>query len=76
MNCPSGRGKSYKECINMNNLKKISAAVKASDADAIFVTSEQNRYYATGFASSAGELIICGDGTSSDFMARRSRSMA
>ena len=55
----------------MNNLKKISAAVKASDADAIFVTSEQNRYYATGFASSAGELIICGDGTSALFIDAR-----
>ena len=55
----------------MNNLKKISAAVKNSEADAIFVTSEQNRYYATGFASSAGELIICGDGTSALFIDAR-----
>lgn len=55
----------------MNNVKKISAAVKAGGAGAIFVTSEQNRYYATGFASSAGELIICGDGHAALFIDAR-----
>ncbi len=55
----------------MNNVKKISAAVAESEAQAIFVTSEQNRYYATGFASSAGELIICGDGHAALFIDAR-----
>ncbi len=55
----------------MNNIKKISAAVAASGADAIFVTSDQNRYYATGFASSAGELLICGDGHAALFIDAR-----
>lgn len=55
----------------MNNIRKISAAVKASPADAVFVTSGQNRYYATGFASSAGELIICGDGHAALFIDAR-----
>ena len=55
----------------MNNVKKISAAVAESEAQAIFVTSDQNRYYATGFASSAGELIICGDGHAALFIDAR-----
>lgn len=55
----------------MNNVKKISAAVAGSEAQAIFVTSDQNRYYATGFASSAGELIICGDGHAALFIDAR-----
>ncbi len=55
----------------MNNIRKISAAVKAGEAQAIFVTSDQNRYYATGFASSAGELIICGDGSAALFIDAR-----
>lgn len=55
----------------MNNIKKISAAVKNSPAQAIFVTSDQNRYYATGFASSAGELLICGDGSAALFIDAR-----
>lgn len=55
----------------MNNVKKISAAVAKSEAQAIFVTSEQNRYYATGFASSAGELLICGDGHAALFIDAR-----
>ncbi len=55
----------------MNNVKKISAAVAQSPAQAIFVTSAQNRYYATGFASSAGELIICGDGHAALFIDAR-----
>ncbi len=55
----------------MNNVKKISRAVAESEAQAIFVTSDQNRYYATGFASSAGELIICGDGSAALFIDAR-----
>lgn len=55
----------------MNNVKKISAAVAKSEAQAIFITSEQNRYYATGFESSAGELIICGDGHAALFIDAR-----
>ncbi len=55
----------------MNNVKKIAAAVAESEAQAVFVTSEQNRYYATGFASSAGELIICGDGHAALFIDAR-----
>ncbi len=55
----------------MNNIKKISKAVEASEAQALLITSDQNRYYATGFASSAGELIVCGDGSAALFIDAR-----
>jgi Xaa-Pro aminopeptidase len=42
----------------MNNLEKIKAAVKAGETDAMLVTSELNRRYATGFPSSAGVLLV------------------
>ncbi len=55
----------------MNNIKKISAALRDTDAGAIFVTSPQNRYYATGFRSSAGDLFICADGAAALFIDAR-----
>ncbi len=55
----------------MNNIKKISAALSGADAGAIFVTSGQNRYYATGFRSSAGDLFICADGAAALFIDAR-----
>ena len=60
-----------KGVFKMNNVKKISAALTGKDAQAIFVTSDQNRYYATGFGSSAGELIICADGSAALFIDAR-----
>jgi Xaa-Pro aminopeptidase len=45
----------------MNNLEKIKAAVKNSDVDALMITSEPNRQYATGFHSSAGIAVITGN---------------
>lgn len=43
------------------NIPKIQKAVAASDFDAILINSAQNRFYATGFPSSAGELLVTGD---------------
>lgn len=45
----------------MNNIEKIKAAVKNSEADALMITSESNRLYATGFHSTAGVAIITSD---------------
>jgi Xaa-Pro aminopeptidase len=41
----------------MNNLDKIKAAVKTSGKDAVMITGDLNRRYATGFPSSAGVLF-------------------
>lgn len=43
------------------NIKKIQNAVAESEFDALLITSPQNRFYATGFMSSAGEIIITAD---------------
>ena len=45
----------------MNNLEKIKSAVKAGNIDALFITSEPNRLYATGFHSSAGVAVVTAD---------------
>jgi Xaa-Pro aminopeptidase len=42
----------------MNNLDKLKAAVKSGSVDAVMITSELNRRYATGFPSSAGVVIV------------------
>jgi Xaa-Pro aminopeptidase len=42
----------------MNNIDKIKAAVKNSEADAMMITSESNRLYATGFHSTAGVAFV------------------
>jgi Xaa-Pro aminopeptidase len=42
----------------MNNIEKIKAAVLGSEADALMITSESNRLYATGFHSTAGVAFI------------------
>ncbi len=42
----------------MNNIGKIMAAVGGSEADALMITSESNRLYATGFPSTAGVVIV------------------
>lgn len=47
----------------MNNLKKIESAVKDSEMDALLITGEYNRRYATGFPSSAGVCLVTGDGS-------------
>ncbi|MBQ6757005.1 MAG: aminopeptidase P family protein [Oscillospiraceae bacterium] len=43
------------------NIPKIQKAVEGADFEALLINSEQNRFYATGFPSSAGELLITGD---------------
>lgn len=43
------------------NIPKIQKAVAEAEFDALLINSEQNRFYATGFPSSAGELLITGD---------------
>lgn len=43
------------------NLPKIREAVAASELDALLITSEQNRFYATGFPSSAGDIVVTKD---------------
>ena len=45
----------------MNNAEKIKAAVKDSALDAILITSQANRLYATGFTSSAGIALVTAD---------------
>lgn len=42
----------------MNNMEKIKAAVKDGGLDAMMITSEANRQYATGFFSTAGVLLV------------------
>lgn len=42
----------------MNNMGKIKTAVKDGSLDAIMITSEANRLYATGFHSTAGVLLV------------------
>jgi Xaa-Pro aminopeptidase len=42
----------------MNNIDKIKAAVKNSEADALMITSEANRLYAAGFHSTAGVVVV------------------
>ena len=43
------------------NIPKIIEKVRESELDALLITSEQNRFYAAGFPSSAGELIVTGE---------------
>ncbi len=45
----------------MNNIDRIKAAVKSSEADALMITSESNRLYATGFHSTAGVFFVTAD---------------
>ncbi|NLA86117.1 MAG: aminopeptidase P family protein [Clostridiales bacterium] len=45
----------------MNNIDKIKAAVRNSEADALMITSEPNRLYATGFHSTAGIAVVTAD---------------
>lgn len=45
----------------MSNIEKIKAAVSKGNVDAMMITSEFNRLYATGFHSSAGTAIITKD---------------
>ncbi len=42
----------------MTNLQKIQAALTPAGLDAILLRGEKNRYYATGFHSSAGMCVI------------------
>lgn len=43
------------------NVPKIIEKVRESELDALIITSEQNRFYAVGFPSSAGEMIVTGE---------------
>lgn len=54
-----------------DNIKKISEKVRDSGVGAILITSDQNRYYATGFRSSAGSLVVAGDGAAALFIDAR-----
>lgn len=42
----------------MNNIKKVSAALKNAEFDAVLVTSPENRRYTTGFESTDGYVIV------------------
>jgi len=44
----------------MNNIERIKSAVKSADIDALMITSEANRQFATGFHSSAGVAVVTG----------------
>lgn len=45
----------------MTNLKKLQQAVRDSGLDAILLFDPKNRFYATGFQSSAGAVIVSRD---------------
>jgi len=42
----------------MNNAKKLAALIEEHDIDALLLTSPENRFYSTGFESSAGLALI------------------
>lgn len=42
----------------MTNLERIMDALKASDLDALLITSDVNRFFASGFPSSAGVCVV------------------
>ena len=42
----------------MNNIKRIQEALAEKDCDAMLVSSPVNRFFATGFSSSAGMLLV------------------
>jgi Xaa-Pro aminopeptidase len=46
----------------MNSLERVKSDVARSELDAYMLTSAENRFYATGFRSSAGVLIVSGAG--------------
>ena len=46
----------------MNNIKRIRNQLKKYDCNAILITSPVNRFYATGFNSSAGALLVTTNG--------------
>ena len=46
----------------MNNIDKVKSAVVASEFDAVLITSEFSRRYATGFHSTAGIAVVASDG--------------
>ena len=58
----------------MNNLKRLQQALNGLEADGIMVTSPENRFFTTGFQSSAGMCIITKDSavfaTDSRYLAR------
>ncbi len=54
-----------------DNIAKIAGKVRESEAGAILITSPQNRYYATGFRSSAGSLVVTGEGAAALFIDAR-----
>ncbi|MBQ6539544.1 MAG: aminopeptidase P family protein [Oscillospiraceae bacterium] len=45
----------------MNKIKDIQNALKNSELDAMLITGESNRRYATGFRSTAGKVLITGE---------------
>ena len=45
----------------MSNIQRIRQALPEYECDAILITSQINRLFATGFSSSAGVLIVTGD---------------
>lgn len=44
-----------------DNVKRIQGALKENGLDAVLITSTVNRFYATGFRSSAGEIVVTPD---------------
>lgn len=45
----------------MNKIKDIQRALQTSDCDAMLITGESNRRYATGFRSTAGKVLVTKD---------------
>ena len=45
----------------MQNLERIQEAIAAADLEALLLIDPKNRYYASGFPSSAGAVLITKD---------------
>ncbi len=53
------------------NIDKISEKLRKDGFEALFVSSDVNRFYATGFRSSAGEIVITAGGDAALFIDAR-----
>ena len=42
----------------MTNLERLQAALRASNLDAMLLIDPKNRFYITGFHSSAGAVVV------------------
>ena len=53
------------------NVEKISCGLREEGLEALFITSDVNRYYAAGFRSTAGDMVITASGDAALFIDAR-----